>query len=137
MKTAIKPREAPGRERSYTEPKAEEASWVERGLTRARRSLPEAVMAPRWAEGHGRLDYPIAPAQFHVVYPGCASAIGTRPGEFLDNPARISGFGLGHRDDHRTSRRVPALVPSRCFGRTRGDLLRSGFVLDPPPLDRH
>lgn len=44
MKTAIKPREAPARERSCTEPKAEEASWVERGLARARRSLPEAVI---------------------------------------------------------------------------------------------
>lgn len=44
MKTAIKPREAPARERSCTEPKAEEASWVERGLARARRSLTEAVI---------------------------------------------------------------------------------------------
>lgn len=44
MKAVIKPREAPARERSCTAPEAEEASWVERGLARARRSLPEAVM---------------------------------------------------------------------------------------------
>ena len=55
MKTAIKPREAPARERSCTEPKAEEASWVERGLARARRSLPEAVMARRWPKARGTL----------------------------------------------------------------------------------
>ena len=36
MKTAIKPREAPARERSCTEPQAKEASWVERGRARAR-----------------------------------------------------------------------------------------------------
>lgn len=50
MKAVIKPREAPARERRCTKPKAEEASWVERGLACARRSLPEAVMVARASE---------------------------------------------------------------------------------------
>lgn len=50
MKTAIKPREAPARERSCTKPQAEEASWVERGRARARHLFPEAVMVLRKPE---------------------------------------------------------------------------------------